>query len=338
MIRIVANVNKDYYSILGVAEEATSDEIKKAYRKLAIMYHPDKTKGDKELEAKFKEATEAYQILSNEQTRKQYDEARKGNYDPNSSYSTSQGTGFDNFVDEFIITPDIDSKKDPFAAEFGTKDSKKPNLKLNIKVTKAYNGGLVNKDIKLNGKVYSVSSVVPPLAKDEDILPFDKNVDKYIQNNYNAIEIKLIDDVKNNFYYYKGDILIPTILKPDTPQKIKVTFPDKDTETITIPENQYKKAQTTGMSFFRVNCDKEGIGEGKIRVVGYIGNGFLPSKKEKPVKLTNSLLISLNKGKSNSNADLYNNNIKHFASNKNRFINSFMRRYYTSTMNYKLEV
>ena len=64
---------RDYYDVLGVTKSASRDEIKKAYRKLALKYHPDKTKGDKASEEKFKEASEAYHILS--------DDKRKTNYD-----------------------------------------------------------------------------------------------------------------------------------------------------------------------------------------------------------------------------------------------------------------
>jgi curved DNA-binding protein len=63
----------DYYKILGVAKTASTDEIKKAYRKLALKYHPDRTHGNKEAEEKFKEANEAYAVLSDPEKRKQYD-------------------------------------------------------------------------------------------------------------------------------------------------------------------------------------------------------------------------------------------------------------------------
>ncbi len=56
---------RDYYEVLGVDKKADADTIKKAYRKLAIKYHPDKNPGDKEAEEKFKEAAEAYDVLSN---------------------------------------------------------------------------------------------------------------------------------------------------------------------------------------------------------------------------------------------------------------------------------
>lgn len=63
----------DYYKILGIQKDATPTEIKKAYRKLALKYHPDKNKGDKDAEAKFKEISEAYAVLSDAEKKKQYD-------------------------------------------------------------------------------------------------------------------------------------------------------------------------------------------------------------------------------------------------------------------------
>src|SRR5699024_2217364 len=65
---------RDFYDILEVPKSASADEIKKAYRKKAIQYHPDKNKGDKESEEKFKEAAEAYEVLSDENKRARYDQ------------------------------------------------------------------------------------------------------------------------------------------------------------------------------------------------------------------------------------------------------------------------
>lgn len=65
---------RDYYEVLGVGKNATADELKKAYRKLALQYHPDRNPGDKEAEEKFKEAAEAYDVLSNPDKKARYDQ------------------------------------------------------------------------------------------------------------------------------------------------------------------------------------------------------------------------------------------------------------------------
>ncbi len=91
---------EDYYSILGVKESASQAAIKKAYRKLALKYHPDKNAGNKKAEEKFKKISEAYYALGDEKRRKEYDNLKKmGGYTGN--FSSSQGFDSSEFFSNF---------------------------------------------------------------------------------------------------------------------------------------------------------------------------------------------------------------------------------------------
>ncbi len=93
---------KDYYKILGVAESASAEEIKKVYRKLAVKYHPDKNPDNpKQAEAKFKEISEAYYILSDEKRRQQYDTMRKFGGGFQGNYAGAQGFNFEDLLRQF---------------------------------------------------------------------------------------------------------------------------------------------------------------------------------------------------------------------------------------------
>ncbi|TCC20832.1 MULTISPECIES: molecular chaperone DnaJ [Kribbella] len=90
-------IEKDFYKVLGVSKTAEADEIKKAYRKLARQYHPDSNAGDTKAEAKFKEVSEAYDVVGDPKKRKEYDEARRlfGSGGFRMPTGSGQGGGFD---------------------------------------------------------------------------------------------------------------------------------------------------------------------------------------------------------------------------------------------------
>ena len=101
----MADNKRDYYEVLGVEKGASADEIKKAYRKLAMKYHPDRNPGDKTAEEKFKEVGEAYEILSDDDKRARYDQYGFAGVDPNFGAGAGAGGygggfgGFDGFGD-----------------------------------------------------------------------------------------------------------------------------------------------------------------------------------------------------------------------------------------------
>ncbi|MFH1411551.1 MAG: molecular chaperone DnaJ [Candidatus Omnitrophota bacterium] len=99
---------KDYYELLGISRDETEEDIKKAYRKLAVKYHPDKNPGNKEAEEKFKEISHAYEVLSNPEKRKRYDQ-----FGENAFQYGGSGGGFGGFHDPFDIFQDV------FGGNFG---------------------------------------------------------------------------------------------------------------------------------------------------------------------------------------------------------------------------
>ena len=142
---------RDYYEVLGVSKSASQDEIKKAYRKIAIKYHPDKNPDNPEAEEKFKEAAEAYEILSNQEKRQQYD--RFG-------HQGVGGRGFSgggmNMEDIFSQFGDIFGGGSPFDSFFGGgggrggRVRKGTNLRIKLKLTLEEVAEGVEKKIKVN--------------------------------------------------------------------------------------------------------------------------------------------------------------------------------------------
>lgn len=131
---------RDYYEILGVGRTATKEELKKAYRKLAMQYHPDRNPDNKEAEEKFKEAAEAYEILSNDEKRSNYD--RFGHNGVKGGFGSS---GFTDINDIFSHFSDIFGGSSIFDDFFGggsqrthrrrTKGTPGSDLRVNLKLT-----------------------------------------------------------------------------------------------------------------------------------------------------------------------------------------------------------
>lgn len=179
---------KDYYKVLGVDKKATQAEIKKAYRKLAKRYHPDANKNDKKSEEKFKEASEAYEVLGNEEKRKKYDQfGGKGqfyngmNFDPsqygfgNNTRYQQHSNGGESFSDFFNMFFSGSSGLDNIFSSFGggkkrgfsgfgkAYATKGEDVEANIEVSleEAFKGGEKNISIKINGKNKSISFKIP---------------------------------------------------------------------------------------------------------------------------------------------------------------------------------
>ncbi|MCX6314921.1 MAG: molecular chaperone DnaJ [Sphingobacteriales bacterium] len=111
-------MKRDFYEILGVTKSSSPDEIKKAYRKVAMQFHPDRNPGDKSAEDKFKEAAEAYEILSDTEKRSQYDRFGHQAFSPGRGGGGSYGGGM-NMDDIFSQFGDIFGDGSPFGSFFG---------------------------------------------------------------------------------------------------------------------------------------------------------------------------------------------------------------------------
>lgn len=171
---------KDYYKILGVERSASQDEIKKAYRKLAVKYHPDKNPDDKVAEEKFKEISEAYQVIGNTDSRKKYDElgANWKQYENAGFGGGGQGfnaSGFSDFFDMFFGGAQGGAGFDirDFMGNMGggrrsTRPAKGSDLNATISLTllEAYQGS--QRLLDLNGNTIKIS--IKPGVRDGQVL------------------------------------------------------------------------------------------------------------------------------------------------------------------------
>jgi molecular chaperone DnaJ len=150
---------RDYYEVLGVAKTAAADEIKKAYRKKALEFHPDRNAGDKGAEDKFKEAAEAYEVLSDADKRARYDRYGHAGIDgvPGGGANHFEGMNFDDILRRFGFEGD-----DIFGEFFGggrrggarrPRGERGSNLRIRVKMTLEEIATGVNKKIKVRKQV-----------------------------------------------------------------------------------------------------------------------------------------------------------------------------------------
>ena len=153
---------RDYYDVLGIAKGADADEIKKAYRKMAIKYHPDKNQGDKAAEDKFKEAAEAYEVLSNADKRQRYDQFGHA-ANAHSANGGGYGGGGMNMEDIFSQFGDIFGGGSPFEGFFGGRQggsssggrrvARGSNLRIKVRLTLEEIASGTEKKIKVNKQI-----------------------------------------------------------------------------------------------------------------------------------------------------------------------------------------
>lgn len=220
---------KDYYKILGVDKNASTDEIKKAYRKLAKKYHPDLNPGNKEAEQKFKDINEAYEVLGDEEKRKKYDAFGSGynftdgqHFDPSQfgfenfgngyryTYTTTGGEGFSDFFNMFFgedLFSDNDfGIGDLFGRRAGRTKSRghyyepKPQYEseIDISLEEAYRGTTRTISFRVGNETKSISVKIP-----QGILPGKK--------------IK----IKGEKAGIDGDIYLKVNIKPDKRYKLE---------------------------------------------------------------------------------------------------------------------
>ena len=138
---------KDYYEVLGVIKSASSEEIKKAYRKLALKHHPDRNKGDKAAETKFKEASEAYHVLSDKERRTNYDQFGHAAFEGAGGRGGFSNFDFSNAFSDIFGSDIFDDFFEGFGGSRGRRQRRSSDYRgadlrynLSISLEEAYNG------------------------------------------------------------------------------------------------------------------------------------------------------------------------------------------------------
>ena len=166
---------RDYYEVLGVEKNASADDIKRAYRRLAIKYHPDKNPGDKEAEAKFKECAEAYEVFSDADKRKQYDQF---------GHEGLRGSGVHDYshmrADDIFSMFDLDDLFGSFfggargrrqAARTSRRSDAATTLKQQLNFRSKKSPKARKKPSNLHGRMTALNATAPALRPAKNLLP-----------------------------------------------------------------------------------------------------------------------------------------------------------------------
>ncbi len=296
---------KDYYKILGVSKSASKEEIKRAYRKLAKKYHPDLNPGNKEFQEKFKDINEAYEVLSDDNKRRQYDAFGSAhnfthgqNFDPSQfgfenfgnryryTYTTSGGENFSDFFKMFFGGSDFNFK-DLFGGRMNEKSRPSYETEIFITLEEGYNGTTKKISLRIGNEDKYLSVKVP-----KGILPGKKikikgekagiNGDVYLKVNFIKEEDRKLEglDIYVKKDIYPWDAVFGTKVVVETLNgKIKVSIPENIVggKKIRIPGKGYR--------------DMEG-NKGDLYIIANIVNP--PKLTEKQKKLYEQLKETMN--------------------------------------------
>jgi curved DNA-binding protein len=308
---------KDYYAVLGVSKTATADEIKRAYRKLARQYHPDMNPGDKTAEARFKEVNEAYEVLSDSEKRKKYDQfgqywKQAGGWQTGAGTPTdfggfdfSQYGSFDEFINELLgrfggTTPrsgrtysyrTSPSGPNPYAGfgDVGGFDNASGSTGLDLESTlvlsmaEAFHG--VQQRMSVGDEVITVR--IPPGAKPGSRIRV-RGKGQISPYNQQRGDLYLKIDVKpHSFFQFEGDNLICEVsIMPDEATlgaAIEVPTPD-GLVTVNVPAG-IRSGQTLRLRGKGWPKPKEGRGDQLVRVVIVAPKDLSPVERELYEKL-----------------------------------------------------
>lgn len=222
---------RDYYEVLGVSRSASESELKSAYRKLALQWHPDRNK-EQGSEAKFKEINEAYEVLSNKEKRAKYDQFGHAAFDPSAgfggfgggesyrqgpfTYTYSTGGGFEDlfgaqgqgFSDPFNIFESFFGGSNPFGGSYRAK----PHYSLSIEFMEAVNG--IEKTFVHQGKQYSVK--IPAGADDGTRIRYSEfdvsiNVKPHKVFRREGVDVFIFHEIPFTLAILGGETTIPTL-------------------------------------------------------------------------------------------------------------------------------